>query len=135
MNKTYLFGILPALIGAVIFILWYVTNVEYFILAGMLFLYIGGASVVVGIISSFIQLIKYKNFKTFSIGLGLNLSNIPLAFILASSAISIITAYTVKFENSGSSIVKELHLTGPNINIQINSLEVGRKAKSILHFK
>jgi len=135
MKRTYLFGILPAIIGILIFILWYVTKHEFFILSGMLFLYVGLASISVGIISSFIQLIKHKEIKTFFIGLSINLINLPIAFFLASTAISIITAYTIQFENKSSFQISNILLNGPSVKASVKSLEIGQLTKSSLHFK
>jgi len=147
MNKLYrssiFFGVAPLIIGTCVFALWYLTKVDVLILVGVYTIIGGLISVLVAAICLAIYLYRETQRKTsaktlFKKGLlsgGVIIVNFPLAFILAFTAITIITSYSLTIRNNSSSTVSRITITAPGVSRIIEGVRPNEESTQKFKFK
>ncbi len=147
MNKLYrssiFFGVAPLIIGTCVFALWYFTKVDMLVLVGIYTIIGGLISVLVAAFCLAIYIYQEMRRKTsaktlFQKGLlsgGVIVVNFPLAFILAFTAITMITSYSLTIRNDSSSTVSKIAITAPGVNRIVERVWPNDEATQRFKFK
>lgn len=130
-------GASPLIIGTLIYFTWRITRWSWLEMMGLATLLIGIVAFFGGMICLTLHLKRQTKFnqtaqrsliiQTLWVG-GLLIVNFPVAAIYASSAIDILTRYTVRVYNDSSQAIESFVILGPNIQTEIGPIPAGKKA-------
>lgn len=118
----FLFWFIPLSLGLLSFFGWLITRFDFFLGAGIIALYIGVFTVLIGSIILLILRLLNKGNKLLRKFL-LLLSNIIIGLLVAFVSITLLTMYIVIVENDSNSILTNCIIDGGGIHEEIEDID------------
>lgn len=143
LKAATVFGTIPLLLATIIYTIWRFTRWAWLETAGFCWLFLGLASVVIGIAIVVRHLwrefrasgqISGKTWLQAALISGVLLVNFPVAGFFTLSAINLVTRYTVHVINNSGSPIENFVVTGPGICVELGSIADGDQLQRHLHF-
>ena len=131
-------GAAPILVGTAIFVMWLIFRGDVLMAAGMITIYAGLASVMVGLICLAIYL--WRNWRSTAVPrrrlvgqatvlTGLFLANFVAAGGFVYGAIMIETRYNLSIMNQGNEPLQAVYIHGGGINVEFGDIATGKTVK------
>ncbi len=130
---------LPLILGSITFFSWRITRFDLLMATGIYIIYFGIVCTVIGFITGLRQVMlnrkKGKSNKSIYLLFGLIASNFIIAYLYLNSAVSIVTAFTIRIFNKSNTVLYNCSINGGGINEQIETIDKRDSVKRVIWIK